>query len=85
MYLSKIIVTLRKSILDPEGKAVEHGVHALGFEKVENVRIGKFIEMNVTADNKPEAEQITKEVCEKLLANPIMEDFAFTVENHKAP
>ncbi len=83
MYQSKIVVTLRKSILDPQGKAVEHGVHSLGFEKVKDVRIGKFVELNVQTDNKSEAERITKEVCEKLLANPIMEDFHFTVENHK--
>lgn len=84
MYRSKIVVTLRKSILDPQGKAVEHGVHSLGFEKVKDVRIGKFVEMNVQTDNKAEAERITKEVCEKLLANPIMEDFHFTIENHKS-
>ncbi|MBF8247909.1 MAG: purL [Bacteroidetes bacterium] len=83
MYQSKIVVTLRKSILDPQGKAVEQGVHSLGFEKVKDVRIGKFVEMNVQTDNKAEAERVTKEVCEKLLANPIMEDFHFTVENHK--
>ncbi|MBI3005576.1 MAG: phosphoribosylformylglycinamidine synthase subunit PurS [Ignavibacteriales bacterium] len=84
MFQSKIVVTLRKSILDPQGKAVEQGVHSLGYEKVNDVRIGKFIELNVQTDNKVEAERITKEVCEKLLANPIMEDFSFTVENHKA-
>ena len=84
VYRSKIVVTLRKSILDPQGKAIEHGVHSLGFEKVKDVRIGKFIELNVQTDDKTEAEQITKEVCEKLLANPIMEDFSFSVENHQA-
>ena len=84
MFQSKIVVTLRKSILDPQGKAVEHGVHSLGFEKVKDVRIGKFIELSVQTDDKAEAEQITKAVCEKLLANPIMEDFSFTVENHRA-
>ena len=84
MYQSKIVVTLRKSILDPQGKAVEQGLHSLGFEQVKDVRIGKFVEMNVQTENKVEAERITKEVCEKLLANPIMEDFSFTIENHKA-
>ena len=57
MYLSKITVTLRKSILDPQGKAVEHGIHSLGFESVEDVRIGKFIELSVNASSKKEAEQ----------------------------
>ena len=84
MYRSKIVVTLRKSILDPQGKAVEQGMHSLGYEQVKDVRIGKFIEMNVEASDKKEVERITHEVCQKLLANPIMEDFTFTIENHTA-
>ncbi len=80
MYLSKITVTLRKSILDPQGKAVQHGIHSLGFDKVDDVRIGKFIELMVDASNRKEAEEVTREVCKKLLANPVMEDFSFVVE-----
>jgi phosphoribosylformylglycinamidine synthase len=83
LYLSKITVTLRKSILDPQGKAVEHGIHSLGFESVEDVRIGKFIELSVNASSKNEAEQVTRDVCQKLLANPVMEDFSFVVEEVK--
>lgn len=73
-------MTLRQSILDPQGKAVEHGVHSLGYDRVRNVRIGKFVELSVEASTKAEAEKITREVSEKLLANPVMEDFSFTVE-----
>ena len=80
MYHSKILVTLRQSILDPQGKAVEHGTHSLGYERVRNVRIGKFVELDVDAASREEAEKITKEVSEKLLANPVMEDFSFTTE-----
>ena len=80
MYHSKILVTLRQSILDPQGKAVEHGTHSLGYERVRNVRIGKFVELNVDAKDRQEAENITREVSEKLLANPVMEDFSITVE-----
>ncbi len=71
---------MRQSILDPQGKAVEHAAHSLGYERVRNVRIGKFVELNVDAASKEEAEKITKEVSEKLLANPVMEDFSFTIE-----
>jgi phosphoribosylformylglycinamidine synthase PurS subunit len=80
LYHSKILVTLRQSILDPQGKAVEHGVHSLGYNLVRNVRIGKFVEMDVDARSRDEAETITKEVSQKLLANPVMEDFSVTVE-----
>ena len=80
MYHSKILVTLRQSILDPQGKAVEHGVHSLGYGLVRNVRIGKFVEMDVEALTREEAERVTKEVSQKLLANPVMEDFSFTIE-----
>ena len=80
MYHSRILVTLRQSILDPQGKAVEHGAHSLGYERVRNVRIGKFVELDVDAASREEAEKITKEVSEKLLANPIMEDFSCTTE-----
>ena len=80
MYHSKILVTLRQSILDPQGKAVEHGVHSLGYGLVRNVRIGKFVELDVDARTREEAETVTKEVSQKLLANPVMEDFSFTIE-----
>ena len=80
MYHSKILVTLRQSILDPQGKAVEHGVHSLGYERVRNVRIGKFVELNIDTASRDEAERVTKEVSQKLLANPVMEDFSYTIE-----
>ncbi len=80
MYHSNISVTLRKSILDPQGKAVEHAIHSLGVPSVEGVRIGKHIELSIDTSSKEEAEKITEEVCKKLLANPVMEDYSYTVE-----
>jgi phosphoribosylformylglycinamidine synthase len=80
LYHSKITVTLRRSILDPQGKAVEQGIHSLGFSAVQNVRVGKFIELSVDTTSKQEAERLTNEVCRKLLANPVMEDFSFVLE-----
>jgi len=80
VFRSKIIVTLRKSILDPQGKAVEHGIHSLGYTAVKSVRIGKIVELSIDASNKEEAERVIREVSEKLLANPVMEDFTFTIE-----
>ena len=80
MFHSKVYVTLKKSILDPQGKAVEQGIHSLGFESVSNVRIGKYIEMDIDTDVNAEAEIMTKQISEKLLANLVMESFSFTTE-----
>jgi phosphoribosylformylglycinamidine synthase subunit PurS len=80
VFHSKVFVTLKKSILDPQGKAVEQGIHSLGFESVGNVRIGKYIEMDIETEVREEAERITKQISEKLLANLVMESFSFTIE-----
>lgn len=83
MFHSKVVITLKKSILDPQGKAVEQGIHSLGFESVSNVRIGKYIEMDIETDSCKEAERITQEISDKLLANLIMESYSFTTEPTK--
>ncbi len=83
MFHSKVYITLKKSILDPQGKAVEHGIHSLGYDPIDNVRIGKYIEMDVDTKSKDEAERITKEISEKLLANLVMESYSYTVEQSK--
>lgn len=80
MYISTITISLRPSILDVQGKAVELGIHTLGLNTVSNVRIGKSIHMNVEASSKDEDKRITEEACKKLLANTVMEDFSFTVK-----
>ena len=79
MFLSKIIVTLRPSILDPQGKAVEHAVASLNVGTFRDVRIGKYIEMKVDASDETAARSATEEVCRKLLANPVMEDYRFEI------
>lgn len=79
MYISKINISLRKTILDPQGKAIEHSLKSLGFEPIVDTRIGKYIELKINAGSKQEAEKISEEACKKLLANPVMEDFTFEV------
>ena len=69
---ARIYVTLKSGVLDPQGKAIHHALGALGFEEVEDVRQGKFIEMDV-ADGTP-TERI-EEMCRKLLANMVIENF----------
>jgi phosphoribosylformylglycinamidine synthase PurS subunit len=80
VYLAKINVTLRTSILDPQGKAVRHAISSLGMAAVEDVRMGKYVEMRIASDDRAEAERITAEACRKLLANPVMENFHYTLE-----
>ena len=75
MYHAEIHITLRKSILDPQGKAASHALTNLGLTGIESVRIGKLIELSIDATNEQEAETIAREACEKLLANEVMEEF----------
>lgn len=79
MYKATVIVKRRPSILDPQGKAVEQGAQLLGFNNVTDTRIGKYIEFFVDTDDKQTAEDEVKEYSGKLLANPIMEDYEYTL------
>lgn len=79
MYKATVIIKRRPTILDPQGKAVEQGAKLLGFNNVQNTRIGKYIEFFVDANNKEAAEKEVREYSEKLLSNPIMEDFEFSL------
>ncbi len=80
MYKATVVVKRRASILDPQGKAVEQGAKLLGFNNIEQTRIGKFIEFFVNVNEKQTAEKEVKEYCHKLLANPIMEDYEYQLE-----
>ncbi len=79
-YRAHVRVTLRTSILDPQGKAVHHALESLGLPQVTDVRIGKSIDLAISAASEEEASRIAGEACRKLLANPVMEDFTFTLE-----
>ena len=76
-FNSRVYVTLRPSVLDTAGTAVESGLHQLGYQGVENVRIGKYIELSITAENKEEADQQLHTMCDQLLANPVIENYCF--------
>jgi len=83
LFRAKVLVKRRASILDPQGKAVEIGAQHLGLKNIKNTRIGKYIEFDVDTNDKLKAEQEIKDYCKKLLANPIMEDYEFTLEEIK--
>ncbi len=80
VYRARIRITLRASILDPQGKAVLHALGTLGAAGVSDVRMGKYVELTLTAATVEEARATTEVVCSKLLANPVMEDYSFEVE-----
>lgn len=72
-------VVPRKGILDPQGKAVTGALHSLGFSSVDEVHVGKHIVLDVSADSQAAAERSVREMCERLLANPVTEDFEIAV------
>ena len=76
---ARVYVTLKREVLDPQGDAVRRALRSLGFDAVADVRVGKFIELEVGADT-GEAKQQLQAMCEKLLANPVIEDFRFDLE-----
>jgi phosphoribosylformylglycinamidine synthase subunit PurS len=81
MIISRIHVVLRPSILDPQGKAVAHAIGTLGIGGVNAVRMGKYIEVTFEGNDQEVARVATEEICKKLLANPVMEDYRFEVES----
>ncbi|OGC06195.1 phosphoribosylformylglycinamidine synthase [candidate division WOR-1 bacterium RIFOXYA2_FULL_36_21] len=78
---AKIYVTHKKGILDPQGKTVETALISLGYNKASNVHIGKYIELDLQEKDKERAEKLVKEMCEKLLSNPIIEQYRFEVSS----
>ncbi|MBT8336772.1 MAG: phosphoribosylformylglycinamidine synthase subunit PurS [Gemmatimonadetes bacterium] len=71
----EIRVTPRKGILDPQGKAIHHALHSLGWEQVDDVRVGKALHIELDADDDAAARVEAEAMCRKLLANPVTEDF----------
>lgn len=73
---AQIHISLKNGVLDPQGKAIESALHGLGFSGAQNVRQGKLIEIDVDAANEDEARKVVEEMCQKLLANPVMERYS---------
>jgi len=79
--LAKVYVTLKPGVLDPAGKAIEHSLHALGFDQVRGVRLGKYLEVQVDGDVRATVERQIEEMCRKLLANGVIEDYRFELQD----
>lgn len=80
MYLAKVYIQYRPTVSDPQGQTIRGGLHQLGFESVASVRAGKYMEITLDADSEPAAGEQVREMCDKLLANPVIEDYRFDLE-----
>jgi phosphoribosylformylglycinamidine synthase subunit PurS len=77
---AKVFVTLKPSVFDPQGKTIADALHSLGYSGVEDVRQGKYFELELTADSSEKARSIASEVADKLLANPVIEAYRIEVD-----
>lgn len=79
-YLARVYVTLKPTVNDPQGLTIADGLRSLGFDEVEGVRAGKYIEIRLEASTPEVASQRVDAMCDKLLANPIIESYRFDIE-----
>ncbi len=77
---ARVFVTLKPSILDPQGKTITQALHTMGYDTVKSVRQGKYFELDVDADSADEAQKTVAEVADRLLANPVIESYRVEVE-----
>ncbi len=79
---ARVRVTLKPGILDPQGRAIQQALATLGFSSVEGVRVGKYLEVELNETDKAAAESTLKAMCEKLLANPVIENYQCDLDSH---
>ena len=77
VFLAKVYVTLKSTVNDPQGRTVLSGLKSLGFSAVSDVRVGKFLQIKVAEPDRKRAEAQVEEMCDKLLANPVIEEYRF--------
>ena len=80
MFTAKVYVTLKPTVSDPQGHTVFGGLRSLGFTMVSDVRIGKYLQITVDESDRKQANAKVEEMCEKLLANPVIEEYRFELE-----
>ena len=84
MFLARVYVTLKPTVNDPPGLTIRGGLHSLGFTSVDSVRSGKYMEIHLDARDAADAQVQVNEMCRKLLANPVIEDYRFELEEAPA-
>ena len=80
MYLAKIYISLKPTVNDPQGLTIKGALHNLGFNEVTSVRMGKYVEVKIEENAQNRAQEQVNEMCRKLLANPIIENYAFELK-----
>ena len=80
MFLARVFVTLKPTVSDPQGQTIGGGLRNLGFDTVDSVRAGKYMELRLREESEAMAEKKVAEMCEKLLANPVIEDYRFDLK-----
>ena len=79
---AKVYVTLKPSVLDPQGKAIHHSVELLGFESISDIRQGKYFEVQLTGEmSEAEAREVASKIAKDVLANPVIEDYKVEIVN----
>ena len=76
----RVFITPKRGVLDPQGKAIEHSLHALGFTEAHDVHLGKYIELALEGLDRDAAQRRTDEMCRKLLANGVIEDYRLELQ-----
>ncbi len=80
MWSVKINIELKKGVLDAQGKTTHKALHSLGFHNVQEVRVGKLVELQIEGGSRDDVERQVRDMCQKLLANPVIEDFEYEIE-----
>lgn len=77
MFKAKVNVTLKKSVLDPQGKTVLHALESLNFKEAKDVRVGKYFEVTLDMADRKKAEEKLRTLCDQVLINPVIEEYTF--------
>ena len=80
MYLARVFITLKPTVNDSQGQTIHGGLRELGFETVRSVRAGKYMEVRLAEDSERSAARAVEAMCDKLLANPVIEDYRYELE-----
>ncbi len=80
MIEAEVYISLKKTVADPQGLTVKHALESLDYQGIDKVRMGKMVNLTLATDDQAEAKKQITEMCQKLLANPIIEDFRFEIK-----